>query len=639
MKRNILILLLLFLFLSDILFAVRGPTGSTAPVLDPLVDGTSLTVVNISNTGSTQTFNTSNRKYVLQEDISTTGTAFQFWTDVNNGIGDIVIDLNGHTITYGTAAGNGVFGIRTGRSYNVRITNGTIIQGAGAGEVSHALNVGINTEIDNVTVRVSGEGSYCIRVKADTRDFGSDTGGRIHDSFLVNDNGTVYDATYGDFYECVVAMIDVYSLNIYNNVLIGGHNGVLALYTSQAQGYTASHNIHHNRFFYQTRRIGGKSPAAIHLYGINGNTVTENWITTLDARGIIVQYESGANDIYNNTIDARYTTTAAGDGYTENHLYGVWQRKGLDNDIYSNVIIGSNYTDAAADTASTAIYVGGGDPATTVQNGLLDDNFIWATTSIAGYVAKAIQADDMDDTNVISDSTLWGQDFGIHLEAACDDVEVTGNTLVNSTGVGWTAVLDENSGNVHDNTTEVFSSNATPPMSPAGIAVTACGVDNLITWNRNSETDVFQYYVYRNNERISTYPVATTFFVDRDAPDGASYEVTALNTSGVESPQGPQIIIADGKTVTGTYNAFAAAAPAGLGTYSDGSSTSQWGVADFKFKSVTDYHQLKGSPLHNTGTGTCTDFDGRASKNSCDIGAFEFWPKNWLPAILQGAAR
>lgn len=511
---------------------VRGPTGSSAEVLDPLVDDTGLTVVNISNTGSEQTFSTSARKYVLTEDITSTGTALNFWTDANNGINGIVVDLNGHTVTYNTSSGIATFGIRTGRSYNVRITNGTVVQG-GTGEASHAVKFGINTEVDNLVVRVSGEGCHGIYQKIDTRDFAADTGGRIHDCFIVNDNGTTYDATYGDIYECAINLTDGDAIECYNNVICGGHNGIYATYTSQSAAYTAAHHIHHNRFFYQTRRIGGKSPSAIQLYGVSGCEVDENWITTWDARGLIVQLEAASNNIHHNAIDVRYTTTASGDGYPENHLYAYWQRRGINNYCSNNIMIGVNYTDAASDTATDIIELGGGTPTPTVLDGCqYNDNFMWAKTNVASYVAKGFAADDVGDTSTANSNTIMADDLAFHIQSACEAFEIASNTLINMGGSWDDFTIDSPANpNDHDNTTESFTENETPPAAVTGISATAYGTDTLVAWTKNTEADVFQYNVYRNGTLLNTYPVGVTFYVDLGST-GATYTVKAVNTTG-----------------------------------------------------------------------------------------------------------
>ncbi len=64
--------------------------------------------------------------YVLRQDVSATGTAFTI--NANH----IILDLGGHTITYNTAVGDGVYGVfEQWNKTGTRVTNGIIVQGVG----------------------------------------------------------------------------------------------------------------------------------------------------------------------------------------------------------------------------------------------------------------------------------------------------------------------------------------------------------------------------------------------------------------------------------------------------------------------------------------------------------------------------
>ena len=110
--------------------------------------------------------------------------------------------------------------------------------------------------------------------------------------------------------------------------------------------------------------------------------------------------------------------------------------------------------------------------------------------------------------------------------------------------------------------------------------------------------------------------VAGTTFVGKNlsvqncAGGGYTFNETATLTNSLAISAGDDITIANTKTVTGTYNLFGDAAKAGLGTYSDGGSTTLWSAA---------YADRKGNAvaingLHSTGN---TDVDIGALEQGC----------------------
>ena len=108
-------------------------------------------VQNITSCGSLDTISTT---YVLQNDVISDGQCFNI--NANN----IVLDLNGHTVTYNNVSGDEVYGITTNWNRDgIRITNGTIRQGIGNGyqsDVIHPLQAS-NVEIDHLNIYYQGE--------------------------------------------------------------------------------------------------------------------------------------------------------------------------------------------------------------------------------------------------------------------------------------------------------------------------------------------------------------------------------------------------------------------------------------------------------------------------------------------------
>ncbi len=109
-------------------FTVRGAgtTGSTAPVLEPLVKEDGLKRIEISVPGE---FFESNAHYVLTKDITAKRDGLLFGKPWNKRISNCIIDLNGHTITYNDEGykpdfRNVCYGIRTFGPGPVVIRNG-----------------------------------------------------------------------------------------------------------------------------------------------------------------------------------------------------------------------------------------------------------------------------------------------------------------------------------------------------------------------------------------------------------------------------------------------------------------------------------------------------------------------------------
>jgi hypothetical protein len=108
---------------------------------------------------SCQNLTTSNTTYVLQNDVSSTGTCFEI--NANN----ISLNLNGHTITYGTGGGTeptpaitvcdswytGLPSGECGGSSHAAPTiyNGDIVQSSNAAPFSHVFSIGQGTNISN----------------------------------------------------------------------------------------------------------------------------------------------------------------------------------------------------------------------------------------------------------------------------------------------------------------------------------------------------------------------------------------------------------------------------------------------------------------------------------------------------------
>ncbi|MGC9291680.1 MAG: IPT/TIG domain-containing protein [Acidobacteriaceae bacterium] len=129
------------------------------------------------DTTSCQALTANNTTYVLQNDVSSTGTCFEIEND------NITLDLNGHTITYGTGGGTDPTPAITvcdswdpglpssecgGDSHNApTVYNGSIVQSSNAAPFSHVFAIGEGTNIGNgyihdITATFSATGTQFI---------------------------------------------------------------------------------------------------------------------------------------------------------------------------------------------------------------------------------------------------------------------------------------------------------------------------------------------------------------------------------------------------------------------------------------------------------------------------------------------
>lgn len=109
-----------------------------------------------------QTLAIAGATYVLTADVATPGTAFTIAAK------DITLDLGGHTVTYGTAAGtvNGVYSEYLYNSGKTTVRNGTIVEGGGTGVGRHGVYFrgAHDVRLTHLTVTVRGPDANGITV-------------------------------------------------------------------------------------------------------------------------------------------------------------------------------------------------------------------------------------------------------------------------------------------------------------------------------------------------------------------------------------------------------------------------------------------------------------------------------------------
>ncbi len=293
----------------------------------------------ISNCG---TLSTSNQIYVLKNDVSSSGTCFTI--DGNN----ISLDLNGHTVTYGTSLQNasneyeyaGIKNYRYNRR-NIKIYNGKIVQATNGGKISPAVWINApNTEVRNLNIDVNGgdaSGIFC--------DF-CPTGVDIHHN-EINNTSTLVDWRH-NVQASINAPRSYGNLKIYDNKITGGPQaGIFVSTYNQAnnQGY----KIYNNHISHDERYSNG---FGIHLYGswfddvsnetgetaeIYNNTITPNY-----GRGIGIELSPQGSDIkvYQNTIDSKSRNKSLQAGniieYDPYWVYGIKIEDSYGVSVYQN---------------------------------------------------------------------------------------------------------------------------------------------------------------------------------------------------------------------------------------------------------------------------------------------------------------
>lgn len=502
----------------------NGASGDSAVVLPPLVNDDGLAVIEISAPGW---WKASNTKYVLTQDIESAGTALMFGEKWSSGISNCIIDLNGHTITFNTANSEdlfGIYGIFLATSTNCRVINGTIRQGNGYNGAykSEAIKIGLNSECENLTIETH-RNSVAIHAGGN--------GGRVYNNYFVCD-----DIQYGSN---VVWLDRATNWDVYNNTIVGGHNGVFASPSGNTP-YDAHHKIHHNKIFNTKRTLGYKAPAAIHLYAASGIEVFENSIITMDARGIIVQMGSSDCETYNNDIEARYSRFSNDDSqgnYAENNAYGIWQRHGYNNKFYSNRIVVNCYIDDILSRAWGMFIENGDDNIGVFTDCNYNNNTIVARKHELKGTSYGLHLRHMGTSMRIYNNEIYSKDRGADVLNTCSGVNIHDNAFLKPQVDSYTLISGETYSDFQNNTDSVLNKNLTPPKTPTGLNITGKTGAIKLQWNKNQEKDVFEYNIYRNGTKINEFKNGGSFFIDTspEATPSSSYTVTAVNLSGVES--------------------------------------------------------------------------------------------------------
>lgn len=340
------------------------------------------------------TLSQTDTEYVLMQDVSAPQTAFEI--TVNN----ITLNLNGHTITYGTADSpqaaypNGTAGVkRLWGLTGIVIANGEIVQGGGAcqGDIS-----GRNC---NPVMGAGGRGTFEVgglRLSYRSPDTSGIIGGTaIHHNTLV-DSGT--HVTYaGTGVPAISSMPGAYVHH--NKILSARHRGVVIgndcevayneihinSYTVNSFGimlyHTERFSVHHNKIY-----GSGVHPIGIHIasQGIDGQ-VFSNYVITENSR-----------------TDTAATTGSAAFRIT---TYGGWCDRIEVNCNYFVSKGGNEHPELVGKSWGRALWIGGLQPGNAVD---IHHNYVEAITSDEAiyHSAIAVVSQGYNDGLLVRDNTV-----------------------------------------------------------------------------------------------------------------------------------------------------------------------------------------------------------------------------------------
>jgi len=372
--------------------------------------GTSITSCQIlSNSGTT---------YVLQNDVSSTGTCFTLAAS------GITLDLNGHTVTYDTGATASVYGVTAGSVTGSHITSsvagGTVAQSTACKVNVQTTGGGLCATADPIHMPRSVEVDHLLLVDYGLDNQAINLGGiggslvSIHDNQICPYHTKVTLDHFANFGE-------IYVKNGSNVTINNNDIGTTCLaVTGQSVGFTSMMGIFFDspgtNVTITNNRIAIVAPVR-DSYGITigcsastniGFEIAHNTVSS--GRGIFVEgWNSssspgcGLGTVHDNIVTANEALTVDGPsgGYTSGDPIGIQVRFGShDIQVYNNNITVHSgpgvcpvhfFTDVNSDCVSQgAIKLMGGPAAANIT---ASNNTITATTTSASFPVSAIYGD------------------------------------------------------------------------------------------------------------------------------------------------------------------------------------------------------------------------------------------------------
>lgn len=274
--------------------------------------------------------------YVLTEDISTPGTAIVFASQ------NVTLDLNQHTVTFGTSSSPYRYGVALPPSYadtnglwvNSDITvwrnssggvvkNGTIVQGSGRGANSAAFisYAEDNITLQDTTITVNGDDTFAARIEY---------GGTFHVSGnTITDNTTVVtNRSQGRASIDFINISTEAALEVFNNTINNSRQWGIRV----ARGDTAGTwgHIYNNSIYPNTIVTNG------YGIGVHGGRleVYDNTIHATNGRGVHI--EGNNAKVHDNDIDVVELPSSE---YPRVSAHGIKLEGSTNADIYSNTVL------------------------------------------------------------------------------------------------------------------------------------------------------------------------------------------------------------------------------------------------------------------------------------------------------------
>ena len=470
---------------------------------------------NLSGPG---TLNKNGEYYRLTQDISASGTVFTISAS------NVTLDLNGHTITYNTSSrGAGI----VVNSSNNTVKNGWILQGSGRSGASPGIEMtGSGHRVEYMAIKVNGIITGSDQYAAGIETYASRS--EIHHVY-VEDHGETQNISYsprGIFCDHRTTA----GFDIHDNILVKCHQGIgfdfVGLSTANPEK-----SLIYNNFIQHERSPGTKAPYAIHLAKTRNVDIYNNQIISDNGRGIMCDgYGQGVErgtdyiTVYDNRIDLQYTVIASEGQYVENNVFGIYDRYSSGNNTFrNNVIIVDNLTGGA----TACVYVGSDGIDPRMYNLVFEGNtmVVWDSGEDVSAVRYAV-ADEVSVINnsYIADPFSMGN-WAYHHDGGIRDLTESGNTEITTTGY--------------------------TPAKPTGIAITRFFDSYFLIWDDNlekGESQTYEYYVYRDGQKLDISRRGGTFFVDIDVSGSHTYSISAVNLAGVEGVRSNTVSTNDAKS-------------------------------------------------------------------------------------------
>lgn len=378
--------------------------------------------INVSAPG---TLGVDGATYVLTQNVSAPGTAF-----IITGRG-VTFDLNGHTITYNTAASSvPVYGIQMGASTKwlnmdstgMRLRNGSVVQGTGASQYAHAVSFKYSNprNVEVTTLNITINGRDCLGIG----DVGSGYGFNIHHLNIRSYVSAISNRHAYDGY--AMRLTGMTDSAVHDNVIVGGHGGIAVVTGTNVSVY--GNDISHKCLDTNGYGVMCWNPTGVQVYG--------NYIHTDDGCGIEVGDWYQNVSVYSNTISVRMKPKAEyGYSYT---AWGMKFRTYPEKTNPGNLSVHDNRITVTANDEN--VYYAGGigiydsHPA---LNNRYYNNEITVVTNSANRQAAGIKVAGVESSNTgtkVSGNTITSNNNNIDLSTSDGngqhDIQFISNTLV-----------------------------------------------------------------------------------------------------------------------------------------------------------------------------------------------------------------